>query len=329
MAQTSRARICVIGFYNLENLYDTIDHPSVNDEEFTPKGKRHYGTAIFRDKLGKLATVIAGMGTEYSSRGPVLLGVAELENDTVLQYLVQHPLIRERNYHIVHAPSKDARGIDVAMLYQPDQFFPLGADKLYVPLPGASKDAYHTRDILYVKGLLQQDTVHIYVNHWPSRRGGKKRSEQARMKAAGVCRRHMDSLLRESPGAKLILMGDLNDDPTDRSIREVLKSHGNKALVAANELYNPWVQFYERGIGTLAHNDAWGLFDQILLSRSWLHAHKTGLRLYSAHIYDQPFMRETTGRYRGYPMRTWDGFRYRGGYSDHFPVYLVLMDTGY
>lgn len=325
-AQIHRGKVCVIGFYNLENLYDTIDNPMVNDDEFTPTGKRRYGSAIFRDKLYKLASVIKQIGDEYTAKGPAILGVAEIENDTVLQFLVQHPLLKERKYHIIHAPSKDARGIDVALLYRPDQFFPLVASKLFVPLPGSSKDAYYTRDILYACGRLLNDTVHVYVNHWPSRRGGKQRSAKARMQAALVCRKHMDSIRAVNPMARIVVMGDLNDDPIDGSLTRGLGSVGRKEQMRPDALYNPWEAMYRRGQGTLAHGDSWGLFDQVLFSAGWIRPGRDGLRFHKAHIFNRSFLQETSGRYRGYPMRTWDGFRYRGGYSDHFPVYVAVMD---
>ena len=227
-AQVNRYQIAVIGFYNLENLYDTIDNPLINDDDFTPKGVKKYGTTIFKDKLNKLSRVISEIGTTYSDNGLSILGVAEIENDTVLQYLVQHPVLKKRNYHIVHASSKDARGVDVALIYNPMHFTPVDAEKLFVALPSNSKDEYFTRDILYCKGLLFNDTVHIYVNHWPSRRGGQERSNPARMAAANVCRKHIDSIQIKNTNAKIIVMGDMNDDPTDKSITKGLRSKEKK-----------------------------------------------------------------------------------------------------
>ena len=174
LSQQIHSRICIIAFYNLENFYDTINNPLVNDDDFTPTGIKQYSAKIYLDKVTKLATVISLLGTDISpTSGPALLGVAEIENDTVLNDLIHHPLLRQRGYRIIHYDSKDARGIDVALLYHPRYFIPEKAEKLYVALPGNSKEAYHTRDILYVKGQLAGEPVHIYVNHWPSRRGGR------------------------------------------------------------------------------------------------------------------------------------------------------------
>jgi len=324
-AQLKRYQVAVIGFYNLENLYDTIDNPLTLDDEFTPSGAKKYNTIIFRDKLNKLASVIKDIGTDYHESGVAILGVAEIENDTVLQFLVQHPLLKKRNYHIVHASSKDLRGVDVGLLYQPSFFIPMDAQKLFVPLPGRSKDASLTRDILYVKGLMMTDTLHMYVNHWPSRRGGEERSSPARMAAASICRKHIDSIQMITPDAKIVVMGDLNDDPEDKSIVEGLHTKSTQEALKQGELYNPWVQQLKKGNGTLAHKDNWGLFDQILLSKSLLNREANQFFFFREHIYNKSYLTEYTGRFKGYPMRTWEGNRYRGGYSDHFPVYTVLL----
>ncbi len=324
-AQLSRYKVCIVAFYNLENLYDTTDNPVVNDDEFTPAGDKHYTAAVYHDKLGKLATVISSMGTDLSPDGAALLGVAEIENDTVLNDLIRQSLLRHRRYQYIHYDSKDSRGIDVALLYNPKYFKPLVSEPLSVHLPGGSKEHRFTRDILYVKGLLDDEPVHIYVNHWPSRRGGEERSSPARETAAAVCRQHLDHILQTDPEAKIIVMGDLNDDPDNTSISRVLKARGNRLALAPGELFNPWTKLYRKGIGTLANRDSWGLFDQIILSQSWLNKQQKGFFLHTQHIFNQPYMMENTGRFKGYPMRTWDGDIYRGGYSDHFPTYLVLL----
>ncbi len=317
----------VIGFYNLENLYDTIDNPLENDDEFTPSGAKHYSGTIFQNKLFKLAYVLNQLGTADHPRGAAIIGVAELENDTVLNQLVKHFMLHNKQFHFIHFDSRDARGIDVGLLYQPDFFHPYIAQSLQVNLPGSSKDAYYTRDILYVKGQLSGETIHVYVNHWPSRRGGEDRSAPARAAAAKTCRQHIDSIRGKDAFAKIIVMGDLNDNPTDPSIQNVLGATGNQQTASNQLLYNPWISFYQKGFGTLANRDVWGLFDQILLSNSWLRieADKTKNWHYvKAVIFQKPFMTENTGKYKGYPMRTWDGNQYRGGFSDHYPTYIVL-----
>jgi len=324
-------KTAIIGFYNLENLYDTVDNPMVSDEEFTPSGPKNYTGAIYRDKLDKLATIISEMGADKNPDGPALLGVAEVENDTVLTDLVHHKLLEKRKYKIVHYDSRDARGVDVGLLYNQKYFTVEASDKLFVQLPGGSKDAYYTRDILWVRGKLDGETIHVYVNHWPSRSGGEERSAPARNAAAQVCRNHMDSILKAEPDAKFVVMGDLNDDPTNISVANIINAKSKPAEVSRGGMYNPWTELYKKGIGTLAYQDAWGLFDQILISFPWLNRAQGGFFYYQQHIFNKEYMVENIGRYKGYPMRTWDGNRYRGGYSDHFPTYLILlkkMDNG-
>lgn len=326
-AQKKDYRPLVIGFYNLENLFDTINNPSVNDEEFLPTGPRNYNSAVYFDKLERLAAVISQIGTDISPDGPAILGVAEVENDTVLTDLVKQKLISQRDYRIVHYDSRDARGIDVGLLYNPRYFKVEASNNLYVPLPGGSKDAYYTRDILWVKGQLDGETVHIYVNHWPSRSGGEKRSAPGRNAAAQVCRNHIDSITKAEPMAKILVMGDLNDDPVNESVAVILNAKGSADQVRKSGLFNPWMELYKKGIGTLAYQDAWGLFDQIIISHAWLDRDQEGFFYFQPRIFNRPFLVENTGKYKGYPMRTWDGNTYRGGYSDHFPTYLIFLKS--
>ena len=324
-AQKKQYKSAIIGFYNLENLFDTIDNTLINDEEFLPSGIRNYNTAIYRDKLTKLASVIAQMGTTYTPDGPAILGVAEIENDTVLNDLIKETQLKKRNYQFVHYDSKDARGVDVGLLYNPTYFSVIASDKLFVSLPTGSKDAYYTRDILWVKGKLNGELIHLYVNHWPSRSGGEKRSEPGRIAAAAVCRKHIDSILLKEPNAKIVVMGDLNDDPTNKSVEKVLRAVDKDQLDQQGALFNPWLDLFRNGIGTLAYQDAWGLFDQIIVSKQWLNKDQSGFFLYQHHVFNKEFLVENNGRYKGYPMRTWDGNSYRGGYSDHFPTYLLII----
>ena len=324
-AQKKQFKSAVIAFYNLENLFDTVDNTLINDEEFLPKGDRNYNTGIYKDKLGKLSTVISQIGTEFNPDGPALLGVAEVENDTVLKDLIAQPLIAKRNYKIVHYDSRDARGVDVGLLYNPSYFSVETSNKLFVQLPSGSKDAYFTRDVLWVKGKLNGETIHVYVNHWPSRSGGEKRSEPGRVAAAAVCRKHIDSIQKSDPKAKIVVMGDLNDDPTNKSVADVLRAGAKEDLSQKGTLYNPWLDLYKKGIGTLAYQDAWGLFDQIIISSPWLDKNQSGFFFYQQHVFNREYLVENNGRYKGYPMRTWDGNSYRGGYSDHFPTYIIVI----
>lgn len=324
-AQKQTYKVAIASFYNLENLFDTIDNPIINDAEFLPTGDKNYNSAIYRDKLTRLATVISQIGTEMNPDGPAILGVAEIENDTVLTDLVNHELIKKRNYKIVHYDSRDARGVDVGLLYNPKYFTVEQSAPLFVQLPGGSKDAYFTRDVLWVKGKLDGETIHVYVNHWPSRSGGEERSRPARNAAAMVVKKHLDSIMAVSPNAKAMVMGDLNDDPVNESIAGILNAKGREKDVKPNGLFNPWMDMYKKGIGTLAYQDAWGLFDQIIISQAFINKEQDGFFYYSPKVFNREYLVENLGRYKGYPMRTWDGNTYRAGYSDHFPTYLILL----
>ncbi len=327
--QKSNYKVAIIAFYNCENFYDTTDNPLVNDDEFTPNGPRNYNSKIYWNKVEKLATVISQIGTDISPDGPAMLGVAEIENDTVLNDLIHHPLLKSRNYKFVHYDSRDARGIDVALIYNPKYFTPEESKPLFVALPSGSKNAYYTRDVLWVKGKFDGETIHVLVNHWPSRVGGEERSAPGRAAAASVCKVQMARVIEKEPNAKFIIMGDLNDDPVSPSIIDVLRAKAKIADVKPGGIYNPWIDLYKKGIGTLAYQDAWGLFDQIMINYPWLSKNQSGFSFYKPYIFNKEFMVENTGRYKGYPMRTWDGLTYRGGYSDHFPTYLVMIKKIY
>ncbi len=315
----------VIGFYNLENLFDTLDAPDVRDEEFTPGGGRGWNSARYAEKQAHMARVIADIGTDFSPAGAVLLGVSEVENRKVLEDLVAQPAIAERHYQIIHFDSPDERGIDVALLYQPRYFQPLYSKvyPLYLKRRDGSTD--YTRDLLVVGGLLLGDTVHVLVNHWPSRSGGEQASRHKRIKAAQQVKQVVDSLCAAQPTARILIMGDLNDDPTSPSVRDVLHPVAKKRLATGCTLYNPMFDLYRRGFGTLAWRDTWNLFDQIIVTGNLVHPPDDGFRFHSAHIFKKRYLVQQSGRYKGYPFRTFAGGAYLGGYSDHFPVFVVLV----
>lgn len=321
----SQYKPAIIGFYNLENFYDTIFHGSNDDISFTPHGSKAYTSTVFNDKVNKLATVLSQIGVIINPEGCALLGVAEVENKYVLDTLLKHPLMAKHSYKYVHYDSKDFRGVDVALIYNPKYFKVEKSLPLFVKIPAGAKTSMYTRDILWVKGLLDGERVHIFVNHWPSRAGGEKRSAPARMAAARTVRNFIDSLLIIDPGTKLILMGDFNDDPINSSITQGLKASGSIKDLKSDALYNPWLSMYKKGNGTLAYQDAWSLFDQIIISPSFLNKENKGYFFYKNNIFKAPYMIENTGRYKGYPMRTYNNDVYRGGYSDHFPTYIILL----
>jgi len=314
-----------IGFYNLENLFDTLNQENVIDGEFTPDGQNAWTTKKYEHKLRNMATVISELGTDMSSDGVACLGVSEVENIGVLEDLVKEKAIVERNYQIVHYDSPDRRGIDVALLYNPNLFTP-EYSKPY-PLKLYSRDTIRkfTRDVLLVKGKLQGEEIHILVNHWPSRSGGEKRSAPFRKAAAELNVMITDSIFSSNSEAKIFIMGDLNDDPASPSLKKILKAKKKKEQVSNKGFFNPMYAKYQKGEGSNAWRDSWSLFDQIIVSEPLLDKKQEGLFFHKAEIYKKPEMLQKTGQYKGYPFRTFSGGQFTGGYSDHFPVVAYLL----
>lgn len=324
-AQTDRDKayhlVCV-GFYNIENLYDTIDDPLTNDEEFLPNGAKKWNTYKYKDKLNKLSKVISQMGTEKTPEGISVIGLAEVENTQVLNDLVNTDGLRQRNMGVVHFDGPDRRGVDVALLYRKDHFKVLSTRTVTVVNPENEK--FRTRDQLLVTGELFGERMHFMVAHWPSRRGGEKRSAPLRMLAAQLGRTVVDSIMREEPNAKIIYMGDLNDDPVNKSLTEGLRAKGNSEKLTEGELYNTSWKLYKDGIGTLAWNDAWNLFDQMIITPALLNDPNNGFVYHKKLVFNKPFVKQQEGNFKGYPFRSFVGDRYDGGYSDHFAVYMFL-----
>ena len=325
VAQGKKFKVAVVGFYNLENFFDTINDPKINDEEFLPDGAYHNTGEVYLDKIRHLATVISQVGTEFTPDGLAMMGCAEVENEGVLRQLIHDSLLVNRHYSIVHYDSPDLRGIDVGLIYNPKYFTPKFSKPLFVKLPDDNGKPHFTRDVLYVYGLLNGEPVNVFVNHWPSRRGGEEASAPFRAMAAGVCKHAIDSITGLNPDAKIILMGDLNDDPDSPSVAVVLHAKGESKDVLQGDLFNPWMASYKNGIGTLAYNDSWNLFDQIIISSAFLNKDQKGFFFKEAKIFSKPWMIQQSGRYKGYPKRTYDFNKYIGGYSDHFPTYIELL----
>ena len=318
-------KVACIAFYNLENLFDTLDTPDVRDTEFSPRGSKNYNTKIYQEKLDRLAQVISEVGTELTPHGPALLGVAEVENKAVLEDLVAHPKLASRQYQIVHYDSPDERGIDVALLYQPRYFAVLRSQAVSVDLFRNDSTKIRTRDILWVSGNFDGEILHLLVNHWPSRRGGATATEEYRNACALSNKKIIQSLTAVNKNAKVVIMGDLNDDPTNQSVKGVLGAKRKMEKVQAGGIYNPMETYYRKGIGTTAYRDAWSLFDQILFTSGCLDEKQKGYFFKKAKIYNKPYLCQPTGQFKGYPFRTFVGDAYLGGYSDHFAVYSFLL----
>ena len=299
----------VVAFYNCENYYDTTNQLSVNDEEFLPNSAKGYSALRYAQKTNQLSKVVFGLGQLGQKEGLALLGVAEIENQYVLEKVIQSNALKRYQYKYIHFNSNDPRGIDVALIYQ-TRFFTPYQYKTYSLKDASHFQTYATRDILFVKGKLHQQWVYILVNHWPSRRGGSNLAKKNRLWAASTCKRIMDSINLVDKAAYWIVMGDFNDNPNNKSIRTL-------------RLTNPFLHLFHQGQGSLAFRDSWNLFDQILLSQNWSRPN-SALTNYQSIIYSTKDMIETQGKYIGYPKRTWNGDQFRGGYSDHFPVALIF-----
>lgn len=320
-------KIHTIAFYNLENLFDYEDDPITFDNDRTPEGKDHWTEEIYSKKVWNMATVISEIGKEVTGQPPSIIGVCEIENRRVLEDLLNTDPLRETDYGLVHFDSPDRRGIDVALLYRKSVFVPSqykAVELLLFDDQDTTKRIY-TRDQLLVSGYLEGELIYIIVNHWPSRSGGEARSQSKRIKAARLNKQLIDSLWSKDPYAKIINMGDFNDDPVNASIKRTLKTTIRKDSTQLKKLYNPMEPMYRKGLGTLGYADGWNLFDQIMLSSELLKKDYSSYRFYTAGIYNEPKLIAREGRYEGYPFRSFTTSGFTGGYSDHFPVYVYLI----
>ncbi len=318
----------MVGFYNLENLFDTIDDPNTDDHEFLPDGSYAWSGVKYRNKLHNLATVIAAIGQEVGGvrlQCPDVLGVSEVENRQVLEDLVNQPELKPYGFGVVHYDGPDRRGVDVGLLYKKDKFTLLGSRS--VRLYDSVNPEFLTRDQLVVSGLYMGDTLHFIVNHWPSRLGGERRSSPKREMAARLTRRIVDSILAVSPDAKIIVTGDLNDDPVNKSVTEVMRAprQDDYAKLEPGQMFNASYGLYKRGVGTLCYRVQWNLFDQMLITQGLTGKDRSTLKFYGFRIFNDPMLLQKSGRYNGYPLRTHAGGVYLNGYSDHFPVYMILI----
>lgn len=319
--------ILTVAFYNVENLFDTEDDPNTFDDDRTPEGKDHWDDAKYQDKILKIAKVLSEIGSEQSAGPPAVIGLCEIENISVLEDLVNSDLLKAYKYEIIHYDSPDERGIDVALLYRRSFFDAIDTQSrrlLIYDKDNPDKRDY-TRDQLVVSGLLANEKFHFIVNHWPSRSGGEAKSSYKREKAAALNKRIIDSIFKQEPSAKIISMGDYNDDPSDKSFKEVLNTKNYKADLNFQELYNPMEEMHKRGIGTLAYRDKWNLFDQLIVTQSLVSKEDSGFQFYKAGIFNKSYLITQKGQFKGYPFRSYGYGGYEGGYSDHFPVYIHLI----
>lgn len=327
----------VIGFYNLENLFDIYDDPVKNDNEFLPEGKNKWTQAKYEKKLHNMAKVIRSMA-DNNKRWHTILGISEIENRLVIEDLVSQPEIADANYQIVHYDSPDRRGVDVALLYKPDQFTYLDSESIPfdfnsdIDFSDTDTSYFKTRDILMVHGLIAGEHFAFYVAHLPSRVGGK--GGNLRSRGAEIIYNHSREMEAKYPGIKIVAMGDMNDNPTDDSMAKYL--HGQERLenVTPTEFFSPYISMLKAGYGSLCYQGVWSIYDLELVNYNLAHAPNGGFKIqpvtknhgkeYYGVVFKRPWMTTQKGQYKGYPFRTFSNGAFVGGYSDHYPTYIVV-----
>lgn len=338
-AYAQKAQNHVIGFYNLENLFDVYNDPVKNDEEFLPEGKNKWTEAKYQVKLKNMAKVIRAM-KEENGVWHALLGVSEIENRLVLEDLVWEEQIREANYQIIHYDGPDRRGVDVALLYDPKVFTFIESESIQFTFEGSSidwiqskeeRDYFRTRDILMVHGTIDGEHFAVYVAHLPSRAGGKKGGNQLRDRGGEIMYNHAMQMQAKYPGIKIICMGDMNDNPTDPSMAEYLHGKEFTEEVTDTEFFSPFTSMLKAGFGSLAYQGVWSIYDLLLVNNALVHPqegtfglrqlHKKG---YYGRIFNAKFLTNQAGQYKGTPYRTFSNGAFIGGYSDHYPTYIVI-----
>jgi hypothetical protein len=325
--EKKKFKIHTIAFYNLENLFDTINDTNKFDEASPIMEMKTNREEVYVKKVHNMARVVSEIGADVANNTPAIIGISEVENRQVLVDLVNNPQLLHKDYGIVHYDSPDARGIDVALLYQKALFTIVNTSKHELKIyDDISKKRVYTRDQLLVSGKLEGELIHLIVSHWPSRSGGEARSRSKRVAAAKLNKHIIDSLQSIDPYAKIFTMGDLNDDPTNASVKKVLKAESNRDKVVLKGIYNPYEDLFKKeGLGTTAYRDAWSLFDQILVTKPLIEKDYSSFRFYKAGIFNRNYLISKKGRYKGYPFRSFADGGFSGGFSDHFPVYVYVI----
>jgi predicted extracellular nuclease len=309
----NKKRFC-FAFYNIENLFDIYNDELKHDKDFTENSELRWTLKRYKNKIKKIGYAISQIGLAETKELPAIIGLAEVENKQVLNDLIQAEALANANYKYVHFDSKDERGIDVALLYNPKKFELLHAEVKTIVFDEENGDKDYTRDVLHVFGKFIGEKIDILVNHWPSKRSDNENGTK-RLQVSNLVSEIVGDIRLKNEFAKIIIMGDFNDDPSSESV---------KSLVNNNQLYNPMDTLLSIDRGTTVHRGEWNLFDQIILSVNCFERKKNSLRFDSANIFDADFLKQQEGAYKGTPYRTYVGKSYKGGYSDHFPVYTIM-----
>lgn len=310
-----RSDLQTIAFYNLENLFDLQDDPFTNDNDFLHSSAKKWTPKRYDNKLRKLGYAISSIGKRETGKHPAVVGLGEIENAAVIEDLLSSKHLADCPYGYVHYNSPDERGIDVALLYDKTIFQVTNSEAISVEMTTPEGLPDYTRDILLVSGILDGEAIHVIVNHWSSRREGEEETAYKRLACSVKVGNLIDSLRVKNTDAKIVVIGDFNDDPISNSIMQLVKNH---------QLYNPMLTLRSYNRGSTKHGRQWNLFDQILISSNFLRSSKDQFEFYKANIFDEDFLKLFNGKFKGAPFRTYVGKRYQGGYSDHFPVYALF-----
>ena len=320
-----------VAFYNLENLFDTIHDEGKNDYEYLPDGGMKWTGLKYRHKIERMAYAVSELGTDEDPRGAMCVGVAEVENIGCLNDLCEEMKKYNRDYKPILLEGPDRRGVDVGFLYNPQMFKPVKTKGYELKAHYADGGVVRTRLQLLVSGYIvgngTPEKIHIIVNHWPSRYGGELASRPTRDTAAMLCKSICDSIYRVEPRAKIVIMGDLNDDPYNHSCASVLNARKTREEVDTQGLFNTlWLKL-DRGIGSLAYQGSWNLFDQIIISEPLLNEKlESGKWTYwKSQIFNKPFLTVQEGKDKGTPLRTHKAGVWQDGYADHYPTMIYLI----
>ena len=345
--QQKRYALYGVAFYNLENLFDTVHDAGKNDYEFLASGSYKWNKMKYEAKLHNMSRVLSELCTDKLPIGAAVIGVSEIENHHVLDDLLKQPSLAKRGYKYVDIPSYDRRGVECAFFYNPrlfemERYFAVQynygpSGKVDDPMLGFYVDSrgkvqaidtlqgdttHITRPFLVMEGKLAGEKMFFIVNHWPSRAAG----DEVRQRAGWQVRQLREALVKSEPGAKIIIMGDMNDDPGNKSMTTQLGCKSEQKNVKEGDMYNPWYNtLYKVGQGTLLYNGKWNLFDQIVVSSNLIGTDRSTLKFFQHAIFMRDYLFQQEGRYKGSPLRTTAGGVWLNGYSDHLPTQIYLV----
>ncbi len=304
-----------IAFYNVENLFDVLKDKHTNDNDFLPYSKKKWTPKRYKNKLRKLGFAISNIGRRETGKHPAIVGLAEVENAKVIKDLLDSKHLDDYDYDYVHYESPDERGIDVGLIYDKSAFKILNSETFTVHLTDEDGSLDYTRDILLVSGKLDGELIHIIVNHWSSRREGTKETEFKRLASSEKVSEIISRIKDQNAEAKIVILGDFNDEPHNNSIIRLVENYN---------LYNPFETLRSYNRGSVSRFKQWSLFDQVFFTANFIKSSKDRFEYYNANIFDEDFLKQFKGKYKGTPFRTYVGKKYQGGYSDHFPVYVIF-----